>query len=109
MTDARGQATVEALSFLPLLGLLALIAFTFIASHTAGEQAGEAAEAGALMLLQGGGDPREAAEQALPKKLRQHADIHIAGHQVTVRVVPNLPLPGVASLLAHEAHANAGP
>ena len=57
MNDARGQASVEVIGFLPLVLVVALAAFTVIASHTAHEQAGEAAEAGALVLLQGGEQP----------------------------------------------------
>ena len=53
----RGQASIEVLGLLPLVAVVALVAFTVVASHTAGEQAGEAAEAGALVLLQGGGRP----------------------------------------------------
>ena len=79
MTGTRGQASIEVLGFLPLVGLIALVAFTFVASHTAGEQAGEAAEAGALMLLQGGGDP------ARPP--RRPARRTPCGRQVTVDAV----------------------
>lgn len=108
MTGARGQASIEVLGFLPLVGLIALVAFTFVASQTAAEQAGEAAEAGALMLLQGGGDPRTAARQALPDKVRERATIKVDGGRVHVRVRPRLPLPALADRLAGEAHADAG-
>jgi hypothetical protein len=108
MTGTRGQASIEALAFLPLVGLIALVAFTFVASHTAGEQAGEAAEAGALMLLQGGGDPRTAATEALPTRVRRHATIKVDGTRIHVRVVPRIPIPGLANHLAGEAQADAG-
>jgi hypothetical protein len=112
MTGARGQASIEVLGLLPLVAVLALVALTVIASHTAGEQAGEAAEAGALVLLQGGADdPREAAEQALDESTRQRATITVSGHTVRVRVRPRLavPIPGLADHLAGEAQADAGP
>jgi hypothetical protein len=111
MSGSRGQASVEVIGLLPLVALIALIAFTVIASHTAGEQAGEAAEAGALVLLQGGADPRAAAADALPETARKRATITITGRRVHVRVRPLLPLPipGLPDRLAGEAHADAGP
>jgi hypothetical protein len=111
MTGTRGQASIEVLGLLPLVAVIALAAFTTIASHTAAEQAGEAAEAGALMLLQGGGDPREAAAETLPQATRKHATITVSGRRVRVRVRPRLALaiPGLADRLAGEAHADAGP
>jgi hypothetical protein len=110
MTSARGQASVELLGFLPLVALLALAAFTVIAARTAHEQAGEAAEAGALVLLQGGASPRDAAKESLPRHVRARATIRVAGDRVTVRVRPKvvLPIPGLADTLAGEAHADAG-
>lgn len=111
MSNVRGQASIEILGLLPLVGLIALVALTLIASHTAGEQAGEAAEAGALVLLQGGGDPRSAASNALPEATRKRATIIVSGRRVRVRVRPRLalPIPGLADRLAGEAYADAGP
>jgi hypothetical protein len=111
MTGSRGQASIEVLGLLPLVGLIALVALTMIASHTAGEQAGEAAEAGALVFLQGGADPRSAAAEALPEETRTRTTITVAGRRVHVRVRPHLalPIPGLADRLAGEAHADAGP
>ena len=111
MTGSRGQASIEVLGLLPLVGLIALLALTMIASHTAGEQAGEAAEAGALVLLQGGGDPRSAAEDALSEATRKRTTITVSGRRVHVRVRPQLalPIPGLGDRLAGEAHADAGP
>jgi hypothetical protein len=110
--SARGQASIELLGLLPLVAVIALVAMTVIASHTAGEQAGEAAEAGALVLLQGGPDsPRAAAEQALGESARKRATITVSGRHVRVRVRPRLavPVPGLADHLAGEADADAGP
>jgi hypothetical protein len=110
MSTVRGQASIEILGLLPLVGLIALVVLTLIASHTAGEQAGEAAEAGALVLLQGGGDPRSAASNALPEATRKRATIIVSGRRVRVRVRPRLalPIPGLADRLAGEAYADAG-
>jgi hypothetical protein len=111
MTGSRGQASIEVLGLLPLVALIALVALTVIASHTAGEQAGEAAEAGALVFLQGGADPRSAAAEALSEATRKRATISVSGRRVHVRVRPRLvlPIPGLADRLAGEAHADAGP
>ena len=109
--DARGQASIELLGLLPLVAVIALVAMTVVASHAAGEQAGEAAEAGALALLQGGGEsPRDAAEHALDEPTRRRATITITGHTVHVRVRPRvaLPIPGLAEALAGQAEADAG-
>lgn len=104
-----GQASIELLGLLPLVALIALVVLCVIASHAAGEQAGEAAEAGALVFLQGGAeDPREAAERALGESARKRATIEISGRRVHVRVRPALPIPGLADRLAAEARADAG-
>ncbi len=111
MTGSRGQASIEVLGFLPLVLLVALAMFTLISAHTAGEQAGEAAEAAALALLQGGADPRAAARAALPAGSRRRATIAVSGRRVRVRVRPRvlLPIPGLADRLAGEARTDAGP
>jgi hypothetical protein len=108
---ARGQASIEILGLLPLVALIALVAFTVIAAHTADEQAGEAAEAGALVLVQGGEDPRTAAKQALPGRMRARTTVTVTGTRVHVGVRPRLflSLPGLADRLAGEADATAGP
>lgn len=108
---ARGQASIELLGMLPLVALVALAVFTVLASHTAGEQAGEAAEAGALALLQGGGDARVAALGALPAAARSRATVTVAGGHVRVQVRPRsaLPIPGLADRLVAEARAVARP
>ncbi|MDA0174803.1 hypothetical protein OJ998_37230 [Solirubrobacter taibaiensis] len=107
----RGQASIEVIGLLPLIVLLALVGFTVVASFTAHEQAGEAAGAGALALLQGGTDPRAAARDALPKSVRSRATITLSGRRVHVRVRPRtaLPIPGLATRLTRTAHADAGP
>ena len=111
MSGSRGQASIEVLGFLPLVALIALAAMTLLAAHTADEQAGEAAEAGALVLLQGGGEPREAAGDALSTAARKRATVSVSGRRVHVRVRPHLvlPIPGLADRLAGDAHADAGP
>ncbi|RKQ91113.1 hypothetical protein C8N24_0930 [Solirubrobacter pauli] len=109
LASARGQATIELLGLLPLVVLIGLVGFSFVAASTAHEQAGEAAEAGALALLQGGSDARTAARDALPEHLRTRATITVTGRRVHVRVRPRLPIAALSDRLAGEAHADAGP
>ena len=111
MGDDRGQASIEILGLLPLIAVLALVGCTVVASYAAHEQAGEAAAAGALALLQGAADPRTAAREALPRGSRARATIAVQGRRVHVRVLPRtlVPVPGLASRLAGTAHADAGP
>lgn len=109
LVSARGQATIELLGLLPLVVLIGLVGFTLVASSTAHEQAGEAAEAGALALLQGGLDARTAAREALPEHLRARSTITVAGRRVHVRVRPRTPIAALSNRLTGEAHADAGP
>jgi hypothetical protein len=66
----RGQAAVELAGLLPLLAVIALAAYAMLAGLSAGEQAGVAAEAGAIALLQDR-DPAAAAREALPDDVRR--------------------------------------
>ena len=111
LAAAHGQASVELVAFLPLVMLIALAAFSAVSAHAAHEQAGEAAEAAALALIQGGADPRAAANDALPKGAQKRATISVDGRRVRVRVRPRLalPVPGLADRLAGDVRANAGP
>jgi Flp pilus assembly protein TadG len=106
MRSERGQATVELVALLPLLLIAALAGAAVLAAHTAGEQAGQAAEAGAVALLQGG-DPRAAARHALPP--HAHAEIAVHGRRVTVSIRPDLPLAALERRLTARATADAGP
>ena len=101
-----GQATVELVALVPLVLILALAAAALLAGHGAREQAGSAAQAGAMAMLQGG-DPRASARRALPAGARRRAAIEIHGRRVTVRVRPRLPL--VARAMTAEVSADAGP
>jgi hypothetical protein len=85
---------------------VALAAAALLAGHTAVEQAGQAAQAGAMALLQEG-DPREAARRALPPGAR--ATIEIEGRRVTVTVRPRLPIEPLGATMTAKATADAGP
>jgi hypothetical protein len=104
-SSEAGQATVELVALLPVLLLIGLAAAAMLAGHGAREQAGHAAQAGAMAMLQGG-DPRESARRALPAGVRRRAAIEIHGRRVTVRVRPPLPL--VARATTAEVSADAG-
>ena len=103
-TGQRGQATVEFAALLPLLAVVALAGYATLAGLAAGEQAGVAAEAGAIALLQDR-DPGSAARAALPEDAR--AAVRVDGRRVTVAVRPRVPL--VSRLLRARATAHAGP
>jgi hypothetical protein len=100
-----GQATVELVALLPLVLVVALAAAVFVAAQSAGEKAGQAAQAGAMALLQGG-DPRSAARAALSRHTR--ATIAVRGRRVTVRVRPSLPFRVLEGPLIATAVADAG-
>ena len=106
MTGEHGQATVELAALLPLVAVIALTGYALLAGLAAGEQAGVAAEAGAIALLQDR-DPTAAAHDALPAGTRRFATVHVEGRRITVTVRPRVPL--VARLLHTRVSAHAGP
>jgi hypothetical protein len=89
-----------------VLLIVVLAAAALLAGHGAREQAGHAAQAGAMAMLQDG-DPRGSARRALPAGVRRRAAIEIRGRRVTVRVRPSLPI--VATAMTAEVTADAGP
>ena len=106
MSAERGQASVELAALLPLVAVVALAAYAMLAGLSAGEQAGVAAEAGAIALLQDR-DAAAAARAALPGSVRRRAVVQVRGRRVTVAVRPRVPL--VARLLRSRVSADAGP
>ena len=102
--SARGQSTVEVVGLLPLLLAAGLAVFSLLSAGRAEEVAGNAAEAGAVALLQGR-EPRAAARAALAGWPQQRAAIRIAGRRVTVRVTPAGPF---GARLRASATADAG-
>jgi hypothetical protein len=103
-----GQATVELVALLPLVLAVALTAATVLAGQAASEQAGQAAEAGAIALIQGR-DARTAARTAIPERARPHSDIAVHGPRITVTLRPQVPLDFLATALEATATADAGP
>ena len=101
-----GQATVELAALLPLVVVVALAAYGALAGLSAAEQAGVAAEAGAIAFLQDR-IPSEAARAALPAQVRRSAAVSVGERRVTVSVRPRVPL--VGRLLRARVTAHAGP
>ena len=101
-----GQATVELAALLPLVVVVALAAYGALAGLAAAEQAGVAAEAGAIAFLQDR-IPSEAARAALPAQMRRSAAVSVGERRVTVSVRPRVPL--VGRLLRARVTAHAGP
>ena len=85
---------------------MALAAYAMLGRASAGEQAGVAAEAGAIAVLQDR-DAAAAARAALPHAVRRGGCVRVRGRRVTVAVRPRVPL--VARLLRSRVSADAGP
>jgi hypothetical protein len=107
LPSAEGQATVELVVALPLVLVAAFAAAAIVGFEAAREQAGEAAHAGALALLQDA-DPERAARAALPAAGRG-AWIRVRGRRVTVTLDPPGPLRRLLPRLDATATADAGP
>jgi hypothetical protein len=105
---SAGQATVELVALLPLALLVALAIAQLLAAGAARELAGNAAEAGAVALLQGA-DPAAAARAALPGWSREGAAVRVAGRRVEIRMRPRAVLPLLSDRLEAVASADAGP
>ena len=104
LSSERGQATVELVALLPLAVAAGLAGATILAAQSAAEQAGHAAHAGAIALLQNR-DPRAAARDSLPAGTLAKIGLH--ARRVTVTVHPRVPLLGTA--LSATESADAGP
>ena len=100
----RGQATLELLGLLPLLLAVALAGAQLLAVGYSSVLAGNAAEAGALALADGG-DPRAGARAALPGWSRTHARVSVSGGEVRVRLRPPTLLRALADRLEVSARA----
>ena len=104
LASERGQASVELLGAVPVVLLVGLVAFQFLAVGYAKVQAGSAAEAGALALV-AGGDPAAAARESLPGWSRAGARVTEDQGSVTVILRTPSPLAAVARELEVEAEA----
>jgi hypothetical protein len=103
-----GQATVEALAAIPLLLLAGAVALQLLVAGYVLTLADGAAEAGALALASGR-QAREAATATLPGWAEDGADVTVRGGEVSVRLRPPSPVPGLADVLVVESTAFARP
>lgn len=103
-----GQATVEAVAAIPALVLAGLVALQLLLAGYALTLADGAAEAGALALAAGRPAGR-AVREALPGWAEDASDVSVRGGEVTVRLSPPSPIPGLAHHLAVSGSAFARP
>lgn len=94
-----GQSAVELVAVLPLLVVVALAAGQFLAAGASREQADNAAEAGALAILQDR-DPAAAIRTAAPG-----AHFRVRDGSVSVVIRPRALFPGLADLLTARSSA----
>lgn len=104
----RGQSTVELVGMLPLLVAVVFAAAQLLAAGVASEMADHAAQAGAMALLQDGGEAGSAARDALPGWAKDRAEVEVRGRRVFVTLRPPSPLGPVADALTAHAVADAG-
>lgn len=106
--EDRGQSTVEVVALLPLLLAVVLAGAQLLVAGLAREQAGTAAQAAAMALLQGD-DPQDAARDAVPGWARSRVRVRVRGQRVEVRMRPPAIVPGLAGGLTATVRADAGP
>lgn len=107
LLEARGQSTVEVVAMLPLLVAVALACAQVLLAGAASEFAGNASEAAAVAMLQGG-DPAKAAREAVPGWSRAHLRVRVRGDSVRVAVRPAELIPPLAKALTVHSEASAG-
>ena len=106
--EASGQASVEVVALMPLLVVVVAVAAQLLAAGAARELAGNAAEAGAVALLQGG-DAGRAARGALPGWSRRRLAVRVDGRRVHVRLRPPSLTRRLEEIFAATEVADAGP
>jgi Flp pilus assembly protein TadG len=106
-SNQRGQAAIELVALLPLLMAAGLLVMQLLIAGATAEYAGQAAEAGAVAILQDH-DPSTAARSAIPTWTGRDVHVRVHGRRVTVRLRPRSLLPEVGDLLATTTEANAG-
>jgi len=104
----QGQATVETIAAIPLLLLAGAMALQLLVAGYVVTLADGAAEAGALALASGR-PAREAATAALPAWAEAGAAVSVRGGEVSVRLRPPSPVPGLADALTVTSMAFARP
>lgn len=105
---ARGQSTVEIVAMLPLLLAVMAALGQVLVAGAAREFADNAAEAGAVALLQGA-DAVAAARAAVPGWSRSRVEVRVSGSEVRVALEPARIVPPLARRLVAHGVARAGP
>lgn len=106
MNATRAQASVELVGLVPLLVAVVAAAAQMLAAGLSAEQADQAAQAGAMAVLQGS-DPGDAARAAVPGWARERVVVRERRGRVTVRLRPPAPLRAIGTALEVEATATA--
>ena len=107
MRRSGGQATVELVALLPLVGIVALAMLQVFAAGLAAEMASHAAEAGAIALMQNR-DPSRAARESVPGWSRSGMEVSVYGRRVNVRMRSPVVVGPLAERLTATSHAVAG-
>jgi len=102
--SARGQASVELLGALPVALLVGLVVLQLLAVGYSAVLAGNAAEAAALAVADGG-EATAAARAAVPGWSRARMRISVSGGRIEVRMRPPSALAALARELEVRAHA----
>jgi hypothetical protein len=108
MSSADGQATVEAVAAVVLLLAAGAVCLQLLAAGYALTLADGGAEAGALALA-AGRPAKGAVRAALPGWAEGRVEVSVRGGEVTVRLRPPSPIPGLADLLTLTSVAFARP
>lgn len=95
------------MALLPLLFVVTLACAQLLMAGAARELAGNAAEAAAVAMLQGG-DPEQAARDAVPGWSRARLEVSVRGASVRVALEPARLVPLLADRLVARAEAHAG-
>lgn len=93
-----GQAQIEVVAGVSALLAAGLICFQLLAAGLTVTLADGAAEAGALALA-GGGDPQEAAHDALPGFARGRVEVEVEDGRIEVSLRPRTVIPGAGGAL----------
>lgn len=108
LRSPAGQAQLELIAGLPLLGLAALIALQLLAVGYAQSLADGAAEAGAIAAADGR-DAAAAARAGLPDWAERRIEVDVDDGRVAIELQPPALLPGLSGHLGVDSEAWARP
>ena len=105
---SRGQASVEAVAGIGILLLAGLVGFQLLGAGYAAVMAGHAAEAAAMATITGG-DPRGAAQRAVPGWPHRALRVTTRHGSTTVTLLPPSPFRFLDGRIRVSAEASARP